>query len=507
MRKQMKIAAVVSTAALLALGASMTSMAASKGTWKMDDNDWMCYDKNGDAYEATFCLSNGKEYYVGDDGYLVRSEWVDYDGDMYYVNSAGTKVINDWKLLTPYEDEEAEAVWYYFGSTGKRVEEAKKVINNKTYYFHADGAMLTGWVNDDNMEEASSVDKDHTFYCDETGARVQKSWVKTTVPGADEDDEDEFWYYLKSTGKVATGKQGSINGQTYFFDVNGQMLSGWVGKDGSDNYVSVQDEVTDADTLSKLVGDGYQSFYYCSGEDDGHMKKDKWVKLWRNTEADDEDYDNDQYWFYLEKDGSVLLPEVADAASKVKFNDGNLSVGDDRTFESHKINGKEYFINKDGEMLTGLIMDKNSNIFYLGSDGAVKTGSQTINDDNDEAYKFYFDTEDDSKGVALTGNKSGKLYVQGKLVTADTYKYEIVSIEGTALNGKSFIINSNGTIQSKDSLYREDGETLIDAEKDAPTFSTAKDETKGSFPTEEIATKSLLKEDKAVQEITAITAK
>ena len=33
MRKQTKIAAVVSAAALLALGASMTSFAASKGTW------------------------------------------------------------------------------------------------------------------------------------------------------------------------------------------------------------------------------------------------------------------------------------------------------------------------------------------------------------------------------------------------------------------------------------------------------------------------------------------
>ena len=47
MRKQTKIAAVVSAAALLALGASMTSFAASKGTWMMVDGEWYCYDKNG----------------------------------------------------------------------------------------------------------------------------------------------------------------------------------------------------------------------------------------------------------------------------------------------------------------------------------------------------------------------------------------------------------------------------------------------------------------------------
>ena len=68
MRKQTKIAAVVSAAALLALGASMTSFAASKGTWMMVDGEWYCYDKNGDAYEDKFCSSNGKEYYVGEDG-------------------------------------------------------------------------------------------------------------------------------------------------------------------------------------------------------------------------------------------------------------------------------------------------------------------------------------------------------------------------------------------------------------------------------------------------------
>ena len=51
MRKQTKIAAVVSAAALLALGASMTSFAASKGTWMMVDGEWYCYDKNGDAYK------------------------------------------------------------------------------------------------------------------------------------------------------------------------------------------------------------------------------------------------------------------------------------------------------------------------------------------------------------------------------------------------------------------------------------------------------------------------
>ena len=114
MRKQTKIAAVVSAAALLALGASMTSFAASKGTWMMVDGEWYCYDKNGDAYTNVFCSSNGKEYYVGDDGQLVRSEWVEYDGDQYFVNSSGAKITNDWRLTTPMDDDSADEAYNYY---------------------------------------------------------------------------------------------------------------------------------------------------------------------------------------------------------------------------------------------------------------------------------------------------------------------------------------------------------------------------------------------------------
>ena len=234
MRKQTKIAAVVSAAALLALGASMTSFAASKGTWMMVDGEWYCYDKNGDAYENVFCSSNGKEYYVGEDGQLVRSDWVDGDdGDKYFVNSSGAKITNDWRLTTPYDDDSADEEWFYFKSNGKRAENEKITYKGKTYYFDTDGIMLTGWVNTGDgtsaVNEATGYDADHTFYCDETGARVEGAWVKDVEPGTDDDDADadEYWYYLKkATGKLATGKQSTINGQIYLFNNEGQMQHG-----------------------------------------------------------------------------------------------------------------------------------------------------------------------------------------------------------------------------------------------------------------------------------------
>ncbi len=318
MRKQTKLVAVVSASALLALGASLTSFAASKGTWMMVDGEWYCYDKNGDAYENTFCTSNGKDYYVGDDGQLVRSAWVEDDGNYYFVNSAGQKITNDWRLTAPYDDDSAEEQWYYFKSNGKRAEDEKITYKGKTYFFDSEGEMLTGWVqkSGDGWDEASTADVKgiETYYCDETGVRLENSWVYDYAPDVDQDDinsdDDEHWYYLKSSGKAATGKKSNVKGQTYFFDEEGKMLSGWVVKTGSNGYTQAWNDDDDTDghfetTLSELNA---SEIHFCGDEDDGHMKKDKWVKAYSNTQYGEDDDDNDKYWFWINKSGDVYVP-------------------------------------------------------------------------------------------------------------------------------------------------------------------------------------------------------
>ena len=116
-------------------------------------------------------------------------------------------------------------------------------------------------------------------------------------------------------------------------------------------------------------------------------------------------------------------------------------------------------------------------LYYLGGsdDGVMKTGSQSIKDDVDDTYKFYFETKGDDKGVGYTGNKSGKLYYDGKLITADDYKYEIATV-----NGYNFVINQSGSIQHSKTEYKEDGDVLVDCKeaKDgaAVAFYTSKDD-------------------------------
>ena len=373
----------------------------------------------------------------------------------------------------------------------------KIVYKGNTYFFDADGKMLTGWVTadgDDVVNEENGIDKDHTYYADETGARVEGEWIYTVEPSTAEDDADAdyYYYYLLSSGKVASGKRNNIKGQTYLFDDQYRMLSGWVrgkvGSDGKTVYESIDDE--DSSVVIESDSSENYTYYYCGGSDDGHVKKDKWIKTWRPADTYEEDEDVDQFWYWIESDGKIFVPSNSDAdkvaAEKWKLEDGELVIkANYESVTKKKINSKDYFFNENGEMLSQFLYvledskDLKEGLYYFGGsdDGSMKTGAETIKDDNLDSFKFYFETKGENKGVGITGNKSNKLYYMGHLVAAQDYRYQLVTIdvkEKVKVEGKddeyeyvineyTFIVNSNGTIQHSTVEYKEDGDVLIDA--------------------------------------------
>ena len=401
MRKQTKIAAVVSAAALLALGASMTSFAASKGTWMMVDGEWYCYDKNGDAYENTFCSSNGKEYYVGEDGQLVRSSWVEYDSSYYFVNSSGAKITNDWRLTTPYDDDSADEdeYWYYLKkTTGKPATGKQSNINGQIYLFNNEGQMQHGWVaatdtngakfvqldKEDDEKSMSAAGNAAVYYCgDEDDGHAKKNkWTKTWPPdNTSEEDDDKEWFWFDKDGVLF--RSGENKGSATASDAWKYKLDeGTLKKDtnestgviskkkvSSKDYWSTKDGVM----LSKfyLIND---AMYYFGGSDDGSMKTG-------SQSIKDNTGDTYKFYFYTK-----------DQAASYKTPDGKHGL---------------------------------------------------------------------SKGAGVVGNQGNKLYWYGLPIQADDYKYQVATI---TINGTdySFIVNSNGTIQhSANTEYKEDGEVLV----------------------------------------------
>ena len=467
MRKQTKI--LVATA-LLALGASFTSMAAAKtGTWMLEDDGWYCYDKEGEAWEDEFCLSYGKEYYMGDDGLMVTSDWVDYDEATYYVGSDGSKTVADWRYLVPEDaDEDEEAEWFYFDTKGKMVTSKKKVIDGKTYYFADNGVMLTGWVNTTTFSEAATTED--AVWCDENGARVSKEWIKTWTPDTETEDaeeEDKEWYWIKSNGEVQTGRNLDINGQTYFFGDDGKMLSGWVALI-DDEYVALEEAISTS---------GASAVYFCGSADQGWAKKNTWIKTWDPANYEDADADVTQNWYWIAKSGKVYVPNAASAsaATEMTFADGSAttpftaSTSDATDFTTKEINDKTYAFNEDGEMLSGLIDVAGVGMYYFGGadDGAMKTGAQVIEDEEGSEYKFFFAKKTDAddhytEGVGVTGAASGELFDNGLIQTAsDSYKKVTVTIDGVPY---TFVVDEDGDIRTAEKDYEN--------EDDEPLFST-----------------------------------
>ena len=113
MRKQTKLVAVLSAAALLAIGASMTSFAATRG-WVQEGEDWVYLDNSGERVYNQWKRSGNNYYYLNEEG-IMATDTLIHDETVeawYYVDENGVKLMNQWKQLP---NDEGEQVGYYSG--------------------------------------------------------------------------------------------------------------------------------------------------------------------------------------------------------------------------------------------------------------------------------------------------------------------------------------------------------------------------------------------------------
>ena len=386
MRKQTKIAALVSAAALLAIGASMTSFA--EWHWNTDVGEWEYLDRYdepvaGEWHRGDTAASRQNWYYVDETGFMARDTVVGLgDEDTYYVNAAGERVSNAWIEIDnengyTVDDEEPNTVWLFFGSNGK----AKKAASGESYtlvkdipvqtgsattgrfVFDGDGIMQTGWV-------------ENKYYCVKDGDDLD-----ITVEGA-------FNYVL------------------------GQAIVGWAEMydDAEENRIwryfdngTLLDEGT-----KKLSWNGVSSYYYF---ENGVMQTgDKIVVATASgAEVDAEVYDENgaivlgNVWKY--NDGWYYVVNTKDEDGKtvqrgVKFNSKGGDVGKIRV---KSINGKLYAFDKDGKMLTGpqyieTLSEDSWNGIKFNNNGTWQAGWYYFNDPADPLAS--------SAGEMVTGRKS-----------------------------------------------------------------------------------------------------
>ncbi len=468
MRKQTKLVAVASAAALLAIGASMTSFAATG--WVEEDGTWYYYDKDGNKVENEWKKSGDNWYWLDSEegGAMAVDKIIEDDDDYYYVDANGVMVTNTWvKVVNEDQDEDedpAEYRYYYMQSNGKAYTAGDdgdvkfKTIDGKRYAFDEDGKMLYGWISKENAELVST-DDDSWVECDyylgdwDDGA-MKTGWQYITVYDDDEDEDIDAWFHFKANGKkrrAATTetdlvKQDKINGQRYGFDWRGVMTYEWtVSTTGN------ADEATISDWR-----------YFRSPEDGARVTKG-WFKVVAPHENDDDNTfkeygasfaskdadDEDERWYYADGDGELYHSQIKKIKGKyygfasnendeggamltglcalVVDEEGNIERTLERNMDADKLD----------DVMDGLYDDYEFNLYYFGNnedeDGAMKTGATTVNLDG-ESYNFYFSKTGgaEGKGRGLHGIYDDKyVYKHGLRLKADSdEKYIVVYASG-----------------------------------------------------------------------------
>lgn len=467
MRKQTKLVAVLSTAALLAIGASMTSFAAQG--WAEEDGTWVYYDSSNDRVTEEWKKSGDNWYWLDDNGEMAVDMLVEDDDDYYYVDANGVMVTNQWVAIENEdagEEDEPDHYWYYFQANGKaytRSDNASedsvsaKTINGKKYAFDEEGRMLYGWVSGGERQTDDDAWKESLYYFgDEDDGAMSLGWRQISIvddeyedlqPGDEYWDEDQDrWFYFQTSGKKVaadsddgdTLKTKTINGRKYGFDEYGRMIADWFT------------ETASYSTATQGVASYTSSFMYFSTPEDGARATKGWFKVVPGYYLHEDKYnDGDDYWYYADGDGEIYSNVIKTIKGKKYAFDNYGRMIDGLVFlqmatENGKVDSSEIAqkFADDGDIpydtedaFDDFVVHYASQIssgeirsFYFGDsdDGAMKTGRQTVDIDGD-SFTFKFKDSSSSKGAGINGIDDHKLYSAGKLIEADSDdKYQVV---------------------------------------------------------------------------------
>ena len=479
MKKQTKLVAVLSTAALLAIGASMTSFAATG--WAEEDGTWVYYDRNGDKVTDKWAKSGNNWYYLDSNGEMAVDTLIEDGDNYYYVDVNGVMAANQWVAIDNEDagqDDEPEHYWYYFQANGKALKQGDgstlslKTVNGKKYAFDDEGKMLYGWVAENSAERIDDTDGDafkegDYYFGGEDDGAMTTGWLLMDItydeatsdyeiaPAFNEDEDQSRWFYFKSNGKKVKAesdnvqKSKTINGKKYEFDQNGAMTAEWSLDVKKASDAGARDEHS---TSTKSSTARYsQMWRYFNSVEDGSRVSKGWFKVVASEYLNYDKYNDDEDgWYYADGSGNLYAGEFKTIKGKkyafrndgrmvngLKFikkeSDGLKVVADDDDRAGYNFDTEDDFI----DHAIATFIPGGYDCYYFGGseDGAMKTNKANITIDGD-SFNFYFEKSGSNKGAGVTGEKDDKYYLAGMLVKAGSdEKYQVV--KKSTVNGKT----------------------------------------------------------------------
>ena len=321
---------------------------------------WYSIESNWYYFNASGCMASNTwigNYYLGSDGVMARNAWI----DNVYVDASGLRQQNGWIYNGRW--------WYRYGD-GTYAQNKFEVINGQNYYFDQSGYMVTGW---------KSIES-NWYYFNASGCMVTNIWVGN--------------YYLGSDGKMATSQW--INDR-------------YVGEDGAwdqskELYVMEQDSLGtrfvnqrtleyEKDSWIKIKSGSYyvdSNGYALVGT---QILEDKTYHFDENGKLITGWYEENEHYYWLDSNGQKT--------SGWKLINGIWYYLDSNTFEMacsgwQQVGSGMYYFLSDGSMKQDWLLLNGSDWYYLGQDGARKTGLVTL-----DSNSFYFYVENDLNGGSV----------------------------------------------------------------------------------------------------------
>ena len=368
----------------------------TKDGWKKTSDGYFGYVENGKLVTGVKTI-NGKQYYFYDSGYLAMGV-TNYQGKAYVIDDNGN--------LVNYKEG-----WNTLGDESFYIKNGVALKNTVVdgYYIDRNGLTRTGVLYDSSnanvvlvhgkLAKNQWVQSDYfTCYADENGHIVKNKWIDNHYVDRDgymvkdawvgnyyvdangdykpngstsQETKAEWkqlngkWWYQHKDGTCTKNDFETISGQTYYFDGNGYMVTGW------------------KEINNKLY------FFYASGV----MAKNVW-----------------QGAYYLGSDG-VMLTNA--------FTPDGYYVGSDGVYLRNQkvtVDGKVYYLNADGKVAKNqwsgdYYLDKNGNVvknqwignYWCGEDGKYVKNAWV---DNNKSYV-------NENGVYVTNQWIGDYYLNG----------------------------------------------------------------------------------------------
>ena len=184
-------------------------------------------ENTGKVYGEQYPSSAEKRTYYFDNNYAVKTGWTYEDGNWYYLNKLGISGDDSYNPLPIGEvakgwtqdfhvtfgiDRSKPAPWYYLDPETGIMQTGWKQLGNKWYYLRSSGAMATGWYQDGST----------WYYLDNKNGDMKTGWVYV----------GNRWYYLRSSGAMTTGWYQDGSTWYYLNNKNGDMTTGWFQVNG-----------------------------------------------------------------------------------------------------------------------------------------------------------------------------------------------------------------------------------------------------------------------------------